>query len=283
MRLGLEDDTHLVCSLQRVITTLLNQHTRAVTTCSHHHHLGFVALIVIESLNGTSIDADNHLARVRMPVDSRLRSGQQHVQHPLPILILAVTQIIVHTQPRRLRSQLRHRVSNHNRNPQTGMKQLLINLKSLIKRGLVRIFPRISTLSTAFKCAIALAIVFTLLCSCGSTRHVTQLVRDIQRDTIFLSNTQYDSIYIYKDRMQDRSKDTVYLKDVSIEYRYKLLRDTVYKVQHDSIPYEVTVVQTKEITRPLTLFDKLCRSSFFLMLGALLFYLISFIRKLKLI
>lgn len=95
----------------------------------------------------------------------------------------------------------------------------------------MRIFPRISTLSTAFKCAIALAIVFTLLCSCGSTRHVTQLVRDIQRDTIFLSNTQYDSIYTYKDRMQDRSKDTVYLKDVSIEYRYKLLRDTVYKEQ----------------------------------------------------
>lgn len=209
MSLSLKDDTHLIRSLQRVITSLLNYHTRAVTTCRHHNHLGLIALIVIEPLNGATIDADDHLARVRMSVNRRLRSGQQHIQHSLPIFILTVTQIIVHPQPRRLRSQLRHRVSNHNRNPQTGMKQLLINLKSLIKRGLLRIFQRISTLSTAFKCAIVLAIVFTLLCSCGSTRQVTQLVRYIQRDTIFLSNTQYDSIYIYKNRMQDRSKDTV--------------------------------------------------------------------------
>ena len=28
-------------------------------------------------------------------------------------------------------------------------------------------------------------------------------------------------------------------------HRYKLLRDTVFKVQHDSIPYEVRVVETK--------------------------------------
>ena len=28
-------------------------------------------------------------------------------------------------------------------------------------------------------------------------------------------------------------------------HRYKLLRDTVFKVQHDSIPYEVRVVETQ--------------------------------------
>ena len=28
-------------------------------------------------------------------------------------------------------------------------------------------------------------------------------------------------------------------------HRYKLLRDTIYKVQHDSIPYEMRVVETK--------------------------------------
>ena len=28
-------------------------------------------------------------------------------------------------------------------------------------------------------------------------------------------------------------------------HRYKLLRDTIYKVQHDSIPYEVRVVETQ--------------------------------------
>lgn len=33
------------------------------------------------------------------------------------------------------------------------------------------------------------------------------------------------------------TRDTIYLRDVSVEYRYKLLRD--------SIPYEVRVVETK--------------------------------------
>ena len=101
-----------------------------------------------------------------------------------------------------------------------------------------------------------------VLTGCASTRQVTQLVHDIQRDTVYLSNVQYDSIYIYQDRLLDRSKDTVYLKDVSVEYRYKLLRDTIRVIQRDSIPYEVTVVETKEITRPLTWFDHLTRACF---------------------
>ena len=41
------------------------------------------------------------------------------------------------------------------------------------------------------------------------------------------------------------TRGTIYIRDVSVEYRYKLLRDTIYKVQHDSIPYEVRVVETK--------------------------------------
>lgn len=78
------------------------------------------------------------------------------------------------------------------------------------------------------------------MCSCGSTKVATQLVRDVRVDTVYLSNTQYDSIYIYQDKLVDRSRDTLYIKDKSIEYRYKLLRDTVKVIQRDSIPYEVT-------------------------------------------
>lgn len=106
-------------------------------------------------------------------------------------------------------------------------------------------------------------------CSCGSTRHVTQLVERVSKDTVYLSNTQYDSIYIFQDKLVDRSRDTLYIKDKSIEYRYKLLRDTVRIVQRDSIPYEVTVTEIKEITRPLTPFDKLCRICFFFLTGVL--------------
>ena len=116
--------------------------------------------------------------------------------------------------------------------------------------------------------------------SCSTSRHVTQLVERTSVDTVYLSNVQYDSIYVFQDRQLDRSRDTVYLRDVSVEYRYRLLRDTIYKVQHDSIPYQVTVTEVKEITRPLTLFDHLTRLTFWLVVGALLTYLIRVIIRL---
>ena len=117
--------------------------------------------------------------------------------------------------------------------------------------------------------------------SCSTSRHVTQLVERTSVDTVYLSNVQYDSIYVYQDRQLDRTRDTVYLRDVSVEYRYRLLRDTIYKVQHDSIPYQVTVTEVKEITRPLTLFDHLTRLTFWLVVGAMLTYLIRVIIRLK--
>lgn len=116
-------------------------------------------------------------------------------------------------------------------------------------------------------------------CSCATSRIPNHASR-IEIDTVYLSNTQYDSIYIYKDRYQDRSKDTVYLKNVSIEHRYKLLRDTVKIIQHDSIPYEVTIVETKEITRPLTWFDHLTRATFWLLCGTLFVLFVKLFRKL---
>ena len=77
------------------------------------------------------------------------------------------------------------------------------------------------------------------------------------------------------------SVDTVYLRDVSVEYRYRPLRDTIYKVQHDSIPYQVTVTEVKEITRPLSLFDHLTHFTFWLVVGALLLLIIRVIIRLK--
>lgn len=155
------------------------------------------------------------------------------------------------------------------------MKQLLINLSSLLKRGYLRIFP---------KPVIYVLLVLTLLTvyGCASTHPVTQLVERTSVDTLYLSNTQYDSIYIYKDKLTDRSKDTVYVKNISIEYRYKLLRDTVRFVERDSIPYEVVRIETKQITRPLTWYDHLTRLTFWLVIGALVAWVILKIKHLKL-
>ena len=116
--------------------------------------------------------------------------------------------------------------------------------------------------------------------SCSTSRHVTQLVERTSVDTVYLSSQHFDSVYVFRDRFTDRSRDTVYLRDVSVEYRYRLLRDTIYKVQHDSIPYQVTVTEVKEITRPLTLFDHLTRLTFWFAVGALLTFLIRVIIRL---
>lgn len=128
---------------------------------------------------------------------------------------------------------------------------------------------------------IFLILVAILIVGCATPRKVTQLVRDVHTDTLYLSNIQYDSIYIMQDKLVDRSKDTIYIKDVSVEYRYKLLRDTIRVVQRDSIPYEVTVTEIKEITRPLTLYDKTCRACFWFLIGILGFYLIRLILKIR--
>lgn len=132
-----------------------------------------------------------------------------------------------------------------------------------------------------FVLAGILSIILLVCCSCGSTKVATQLVEHVSKDTVYLSNVQYDSIFIYKDKLTDRSKDTIFVKDVSIEYRYKMLRDTIYKTQVDSIPYEVTVTEVKEITRPLTWFDNLCRICFGICLSGLLILILCLIKGIR--
>lgn len=137
-------------------------------------------------------------------------------------------------------------------------------------------------------------------CSCGTQRQVTQLVKHSSVDTVYLSNVQYDSIYIYKDHMSEHHlgtlppidsngkylnmpmhTDTLYIKDKSIEYRYKLLKDTIRVVERDSIPYEVTIVQTEEIQRPLTWYDHFSRAVLKLNIGFTIYWLIRLIRKFR--
>lgn len=145
-----------------------------------------------------------------------------------------------------------------------------------------------------------LCLTMMVCCSCGSARHVTQLVEHTSIDTVYLSNVKYDSIYIYKDRVSEHhlgnlpptdSKDqylniptrtdTLYIKDVSIEYRYKMLRDTIYKTQVDSIPYQVTITEVKEIQRPLTWYDHLSRAILWLNIGFVVLMVIRLIRKFR--
>lgn len=83
------------------------------------------------------------------------------------------------------------------------------------------------------------------LIGCSSARQATKIVHEVSNDSSYQSNVQYDSIIIYQDRLMDRTRDTIYIKDKTVEYRYKMLRDTVYRLRIDSIP----VVREVELVR----------------------------------
>ena len=105
---------------------------------------------------------------------------------------------------------------------------------------------------------ILLALLSALVLTGCATRRQLQVVDRITHDTLYQSNVHYDSIYVSHDRTTDyhlnplnplkpSETDTVFIKDRTVEYRYRLLRDTVYRVKIDSIPVmrEVEVVKVE--------------------------------------
>ena len=115
--------------------------------------------------------------------------------------------------------------------------------------------------------------------SCSTHRHASAVEQGTHTDTVYIAQQQYDSVHIYKDRWLDRIHDTVYMKELSTEYRYKLLRDTVRMVERDSIPYEVVRTETREVERPLSWFDKLARAVFWIVTGAVVIGVASWMAK----
>lgn len=83
-----------------------------------------------------------------------------------------------------------------------------------------------------------------LIAGCKGSQHLAVTER-ITHDTCYISNMQYDSIYIDNLHFIDRASDTIVIRDQKTEFRYKLLRDTIKVIQRDSIPYEVQVIETK--------------------------------------
>lgn len=165
------------------------------------------------------------------------------------------------------------------------MKKKLITLAEAIANGLLRIFPRPATI-------VALFLLALLFIGCGAQKTVTQLVENIRTDTVYINRQQYDSIYIFQERTSDYHRgviipnpsdvqplpDTIYIKDKSIEYRYRMLHDTLKVTERDSIPYEVTITEVKEITRPRTWFDKLCLICFVIVTTSITLYISRIIK-----
>ena len=88
----------------------------------------------------------------------------------------------------------------------------------------------------------------TLLAGCGTPRKLS-VVERIQRDTLYLHQVQYDSVFVSQERYVDRSRDTLYIQERSVEHRYRRLTDTLRIHQVDSVPVIREVEVVREVVR----------------------------------
>ena len=106
--------------------------------------------------------------------------------------------------------------------------------------------------------AFILFLFLLLLSSCKTTSTTTAIVpvHSATHDTIWLSKVKYDSIYIDRWQRIERKADTVFYDRVKTEFRYRLLRDTVYKTRTDTVPVDkqVPVIRKERYTPPFTKF-----------------------------
>lgn len=104
---------------------------------------------------------------------------------------------------------------------------------------------------------ILFLLLLLLLSSCKTTSTSAIVpVHSATHDTLWLSKVKYDSIYIDRWQRIERKADTVFYDRVKTEFRYRLLRDTVYKTRTDTVPVvkQVPVIRKERYTPPFTKF-----------------------------
>lgn len=86
-------------------------------------------------------------------------------------------------------------------------------------------------------------LIFCSLCLVSCKIQQPKVVEKIVTNTEYIDRHHYDSIYIDNYVYVDRGSDTITITKTNIEYRYKILVDSVEVLRVDSIPYEVRVVE----------------------------------------
>ena len=124
---------------------------------------------------------------------------------------------------------------------------------------------------------ILLALLSALVLTGCATRRQLQVVDRITHDTLYQSNVHYDSVYVSQDKYIDRSRDTLLIKDKTVEYRYRLLRDTVYRVKIDSIPV-IREVEVVKVERYVPVIYRLSLSIVIILTLSLIIYIVWKIR-----
>lgn len=116
--------------------------------------------------------------------------------------------------------------------------------------------------------SVTQAVTLLLLTGCSTPRPVMQVVERITHDTLYLSTARIDSTYLHEVHYTDYRKgqpypanltkqqsspsqppDTVVIHHTTTEYRYRLLRDTLYRIEHDSVPVIQEVEVVREVSR----------------------------------
>ena len=96
---------------------------------------------------------------------------------------------------------------------------------------------------------LILLVVACTLIGCATSKQATQVVESSLRDTIYLNKVLYDSVYIDNWYYTYHKADTVVVEKTKLEYRYKLLRDTVFRARIDSVPVIREVEVVREVRR----------------------------------
>ena len=117
--------------------------------------------------------------------------------------------------------------------------------------------PESETVFSKLLFLLFLVLLLLLLSSCKTTSTSAIVpVHSATHDTILLSKEKYDSVYIDRWQRIERKADTVFYDRTKTEFRYRLLRDTVYKTRTDTIPVvkQVPVVKKERYTPSFTKF-----------------------------
>ena len=117
--------------------------------------------------------------------------------------------------------------------------------------------PESETVFSKLLFLLFLVLLLLLLSSCKTASNTAIVpVHSATHDTLWLSKVKYDSIYIDRWQRIERKADTVFYDRVKTEFRYRLLRDTVYKTRTDTIPVvkQVPVIRKERYTPPFTKF-----------------------------
>ena len=90
-----------------------------------------------------------------------------------------------------------------------------------------------------------LFVVACTLIGCATSRPTSQVVEASLRDTVYVNKVLYDSVYIDNWYYTYHKADTVVVEKTKLEYRYKVMRDTVFRARTDSVP----VIREVEVVR----------------------------------